>query len=65
MMMDSRGDMSIADFDRATLKKSEEDLEAEKGRFQAFVAGEYIDERAVIGEDDIVSNYSEDSHCFP
>ncbi|KAF9020971.1 hypothetical protein BDZ89DRAFT_1071891 [Hymenopellis radicata] len=59
MMVDSSGDMFIADFDRASFNGSEHDLEKETQRFQAFVAGEYVDARPVVGDDDLASSYSD------
>ncbi|KAF8997943.1 hypothetical protein BDZ89DRAFT_1171107 [Hymenopellis radicata] len=55
MMCNQHGEVSIIDFDRASLKASKEEFSKELARLTRFLDGEFVDEEAVIGSHDIPS----------
>lgn len=53
LMVDSHGQTSIVDFDRGSFRASETDYVDEIKRLKLFLSGEYIDQKCIIGKDDL------------
>ncbi|KAF8883586.1 hypothetical protein CPB85DRAFT_393717 [Mucidula mucida] len=59
MMCNQHGEVSIINFDRASLKASKEDFSKESARLTRFLDGEFVDDDAVIGSQDVPSDIEE------
>ncbi len=59
MMCNRHGEVSIIDFDRASLKASKEEFAQETTRLARFSKGEFVDRDSVIGSHDVPSDILE------